>query len=518
MSEVSKNPKNFKEKDLAKKDWLPILIISMAVFVIALDSTFMNVAIKYIIVDLTTNVATIQIIITFYTLIMASLMLLGGKLQDIVGKKKLFIIGAILYGIGTFIASISVNSTMLFIGWSCIEGLGAALMTPATLAIIGGSYTGKDRTMALAIITAMGGIAAAIGPLFGGFLTEFASWRWGFAIELIVIFVILIFHKKIKYFEPIMFKKDLDKLGAVISALGLILVILGVLLLSNKDFSFVVPYLLVSGIITLVIFYIYEKKLIKNNKMPIFDVNLLKIRNFVIGSSTRLLTNLVLAGTIFSISLYLQTVIKSSPFQTGLVLMAMTTGLLVLSFVAPKLIKWLSHKQVISIGLIMGIIGTIMLSNKFGLSTGLWDIVPGMLILGGGLGLSIPLTADIVLNAVETRKQSDASGFMSTSTNFGSSMGTAIIGTIMIIGAISGFYTGVDEMYPGVISFDEAESYFQSMRTGGISDAVLEKPEFQNIFDETVFSAMKYAMLALSAVLGLALVLTLTMKPIKPNF
>lgn len=391
-------------------------------------------------------------------------------------------------------------------------------MIPANVFIIGGSYHGKDRTMALAVITDMGGIAAAIGPLFGGFLTELVSWRWSFAIELVVIFVILIFHSKIKYFEPIMSKKDLDKLGAMLSVSGFVLVILGVLLLSNKDLSFAVPYLLITGFITLVVFYIYEKKLIKNNKIPIFNVNLLKIRNFLIGSTTRLLTNLVLASTIFSISLYLQTVVKASPFQTGLILIAMAKGLLILSYIAPKLSNRLSHKKVISLGLILGIIGTIMLSTKFSVSTGLLDIVPGMLVLGGGLGLSIPLTADIVLNAVETRKQSDASGFISTSSNFSSSMGTAIIETIMIIGAISGFYAGVDEMYPGAISYDEANLYFQSMRTSGVSDNdVLHDLKFQNIFDETVFSAMRYTMLVLAAVLGVALILNLVMKPVKPT-
>ncbi|MGL6297684.1 MAG: MFS transporter [Methanobacteriaceae archaeon] len=515
MSEISKN-KNI-SSDVAKKSWVPLIMISLAVFVIALDSTFMNVAMRYLVVDLNTTVGTIQMTITFYTLIMASLMLLGGKLQDIVGKKKLFLIGSILYGIGTFTAAISINSTMLFIGWSLIEGLGAALMTPATIAIIGGSYKGKDRTMALAIITAMGGIAAAIGPLFGGFLTEFFSWRWGFAIELVAIFIILIGHKKIKYFEPIMSKSDLDKIGTVLSIIGFVLVILGILLLSNASFSYLTPYLIVAGCLTLVLFYLYERKLIKNNKIPIFDIDLLKIRNFAIGSTTRLLTNLVLAGTIFSVSLYLQTIAKVSPFTTGLVLMSMTTGFLIFSILAPKLTSKLSHKKIISLGLIIGIIGAIMLSSQFGFTSNLWDIVPGMLVLGAGLGLSVPLTADIVLTSVETEKQSDASGFMSTTSNLGSSMGTAVIGTIMLLGAISGFYVGLDTMYPGEITYEESNTYFQTMQIEGVNNSVLVKPEFLNIFEETVHSAMRYVMWALAAVLGLSLILTLRMRPLKPK-
>ncbi|MDP3622784.1 MAG: MFS transporter, partial [Methanobacteriaceae archaeon] len=146
--------------------WITLIVVSLSAFVIALDTTFMNVAITTLVKDLNTTVGTIQFIIAVYALTMAALMLIGGKLQDVMGKKRTFLIGAAIYGIGTTIAALSINTFMLLIGWSILEGIGAALMTPATASIISGTYHGKDRTFALAIWTAMAGVAAAIGPLF----------------------------------------------------------------------------------------------------------------------------------------------------------------------------------------------------------------------------------------------------------------------------------------------------------------------------------------------------------------
>ena len=166
-----------------KIGWMALILVALSSFIIALDSTFMNVAISNLVVDLNTTVSAIQIIITVYALTMASLMLLGGKMQDVVGRKNAFLIGAAIYGIGTTIAALSVNATMLLIGWSILEGIGAALMTPATASIITGTYRGKNRAFAIGIWTAVASIGAAVGPLIGGFLTTFFSWRWGFGLD-----------------------------------------------------------------------------------------------------------------------------------------------------------------------------------------------------------------------------------------------------------------------------------------------------------------------------------------------
>lgn len=192
-----------------KIGWMALILVALSSFIIALDSTFMNVAISNLVVDLNTTVSAIQIIITVYALTMASLMLLGGKMQDVVGRKKAFLIGAAIYGVGTTIAALSINATMLLIGWSILEGIGAALMTPATASIITGTYSGKNRAFAIGIWTAVASVGAAVGPLIGGFLTTFFSWRWGFGLELVIVIFVLALSHRIKYFPPTMKLSDL---------------------------------------------------------------------------------------------------------------------------------------------------------------------------------------------------------------------------------------------------------------------------------------------------------------------
>ena len=202
--------------------WIPLVLVACASFIITLDATFMNVSISKVVVDLHTDVSTIQLIMSFYTLITAAFMLLSTKLQDIVGKKKLFIIGTVLYGIGTFTAAISWSTPVLFIGWALIEGIAGALMTPATVSLISGIYSGEQRTFALAIESVMVSLSAAVGPLFGGFMTTFLSWRWGFAVELIFVILILVMQHKIPDFKPTESRKDLDITGTIISVIGLV--------------------------------------------------------------------------------------------------------------------------------------------------------------------------------------------------------------------------------------------------------------------------------------------------------
>ena len=259
-------------KTIKEHSWIPLIIVACASFIITLDSTFMNVSISQVVADLNTNVSTIQLIMSFYTLITAAFMLLSAKLQDIVGKKRLFLIGAVLYGIGTTIAAISTSDTMLFIGWAVIEGLAGALMTPATVSIISGTYSGERRTFALAIESMMVALSAAVGPIFGGIMTTFLSWRYGFACELIIVVFILVMQNKIPDFEPTESKDDLDIAGTIISFIGLVLFVLGVLMLSDYNTTIVI----ILGLIVLAIFVLFEIRRKRNGKVPLLDMDLFK--------------------------------------------------------------------------------------------------------------------------------------------------------------------------------------------------------------------------------------------------
>lgn len=370
---------------------------------------------------------------------------------------------------------------MLFIGWSLLEGIGGALMIPATLSIVSGTYTNKNRTLALAIVSGMAGIAAAIGPLFGGVLTTYVSWRYGFAIELIIIFVIFIFNKKIMGTNPILKKSDFDVIGSIFSVGGFILFISGILSLNSFNLQYTLT-LLLSSFILLILFGLYEIKRVKNNKEPILNIYLLKTVNLSIGTIIRLLSSLVLAGIVFSVTIFLQLVLKTDAFTTGLALMPLTIGLLVFSLFAPKLsLKIKSHKKVLILGLLVAIIGCFLLKYKFGLNTKIQDIVVGMFLIGGGLGFVLSLGTDLALIGTNSNDESSASGLITTGNMLGSSMGTAIIGVLLIVGAIGGLHQGINMYTTHVIDDGEFNSnlhnYIEKMGHLNLDDLKGENSE-----------------------------------------
>ncbi len=341
--------------------WLPLILVAFATFIITLDSTFMNVSISQLIIDLNTSLSTIQLIISFYALTTASLMLLSSKLQDILGKKKIFLIGALLFGIGALIASISFNSIMLFIGWSLLEGVGGALMTPATISIISSTYVNDRRTRALAVLSAMGGIAAAIGPIFGGFITTFISWRAGFVFELAIIVFIFAYSSRIKDFRP-MAKTNLDIVGAVMSILGLVFFVLGIL---NLKSNLILSFLLI--VIAIAVFYFfvrYEIKFKQAGLDPLVDIGLLKDYNLKIGMISRLLLMMVMIGSLFAVSVFLQGVLGFSAIVTGLCLIPATGGILISAILVPKLSKKYDSIFLMVLGCILAIIACIVLRNQ----------------------------------------------------------------------------------------------------------------------------------------------------------
>ena len=262
-----------------QRGWLTLIIVTLSIFTIVIDKTFLNVAISSLIRDLHTNIATIQIIIATYSLTMASLMLIGGRIQNIMGRKRTFLTGAGIYGVGTVIAALSINSNMLLLGWSILEGIGAALMMPATTSIISGSYEGEKRAFALGITSSMASGAGTIGPIIGGFLTTYYTWRYAFGLELFIIIIIVLFSREISSFPATMKWSDLNVLGALNSSVGIFLLVFGILLLNNPKNWYIAPYPILIGIILLIIFYFSQKSRINANKKPLVDITLFKDRS-----------------------------------------------------------------------------------------------------------------------------------------------------------------------------------------------------------------------------------------------
>ena len=497
---------------IREHSWIPLILVACASFIITLDSTFMNVSISQVVADLNTTVSTIQMIMAFYTLITAAFMLLSTKLQDIVGKKRLFLIGAVLYGIGTFIAAISQSDTMLFIGWAVIEGLAGALMTPATVSIISGTYSGERRTFALAIESVMAALSAAVGPLFGGIMTTFLSWRYGFASELLIVIIILAMRNKIPDFEPTESKRDLDITGAIISFIGLILFVLGILMLSEDATTSIVVIIL--GIIALAVFALFEIKRKRKGKVPLLDMDLFKDKNLRVGSIIILLSYIVMGGGLFVVSLFMQTVLNLNAFNTGLTTLPLTVGLLIFAAIAPSLTEKLNHKSLMAIGSIIAIIGCVILSYQFKINTTMLNLMPGMFILGSGIGFIMALSTDIALINIPDENQNNASGITTTGQTLGESMGTAIIGVILILGVMGGIANGVDTYAPEYSGNEQVHQdifdYFE--KVGNVDDIKSENSTVINIADTVIQDSMAFVMLVTAALMAIVFVLTFRLK------
>ena len=497
---------------IREHSWIPLILVACASFIITLDSTFMNVSISQVVADLNTNVSTIQMTMAFYTLITAAFMLLSTKLQDIVGKKRLFLIGAVLYGIGTFIAAISQSDTMLFIGWAVIEGLAGALMTPATVSIISGTYSGERRTFALAIESVMAALSAAVGPLFGGIMTTFLSWRYGFASELLIVIIILAMRNKIPDFEPTESKRDLDITGAIISFIGLILFVLGILMLIEDATTSIVVIIL--GVIALTIFALFEIKRKRKGKVPLLDMDLFKDKNLRVGSTIILLSYIVMGGGLFVVSLFMQTVLNLNAFNTGLTTLPLTLGLLIFAAIAPSLTEKLNHKSLMAIGSIIAIIGCVILSYQFKINTTMLNLMPGMFILGSGIGFIMALSTDIALINIPDENQNNASGITTTGQTLGESMGTAIIGVILILGVMGGIANGVDTYAPEYSGNEQVHQdifdYFE--KVGNVDEIKSENSTVISIADTVIQDAMAFVMLVTASLMAIVFVLTFRLK------
>ena len=320
--------------------WGVIAMLAAAQFIMVLDTTVMNVSITQVAADLNTTVVGLQTAITMYTLVMAAFMLLGGKLGDRWGAKRAFIVGLLVYGLGSMTTALSQSLGMLLVGWSFIEGFGAILVIPAIAALTAGTYTGRQRAMAYGILGGVSGASAALGPLIGGWVTTYYSWRLVFAAETVVVLALMLFLRLI----PTMAgrKGKLDIAGAVLSAAGLGAVVFGIL--RSGQWGWIAPsasapftllglspviWLISGGLVLLGFFARHEQGMLDAGKEPLLDTRLLKIPPMRAGLVTYLCQQFIIMGTFFVLPLYLQTVLGYDALQTGIVLLPLSLALLV---------------------------------------------------------------------------------------------------------------------------------------------------------------------------------------------
>ena len=442
------------------KRWFVIVILAVSQFVMVLDSTVMNVSISQVAHDLGTTITGMQAAITFYTLTMAAFMLTGGKLGDKWGRSRAFKIGSVIYGIGSLLTALSPNLTMLMFGWSLVEGLGAVLVIPAIAALAAINYSGKARVAAFSILGAVTGLAAAAGPLIGGLVTTYASWRYVFVGETIIMIVVLIFSGRIKD-VPANPGLKIDVVSVILSAAGMALVVFGVL--QSKTWGWFVPlnppviggveiaplgvspvtYLILLGIVVLWWFVQRQRKLEEKGRMPLLKVALFRIAALRGGLSGFLVQYFAIAALFFVIPVYLQTMQGYDALETGLKILPLSAGLILFSVLGSWLTSRRSAKRIAQLGQITMAVGLLFVLVAIQPELAGWPFAIGMFIVGAGFGLLASQLGNVNMSAVEKDDTSEVGGLQGTFQNLGSSFGTAIVGSVFILLLASGFSTAV---------------------------------------------------------------------------
>ena len=492
--------------------WGAVLVACMAIFIIVLDTSAMNVAITTLVVQLNTTLSMIQAIIALYALIMASFMLLGSKLQDILGRKRTFMIGLSIYVTGTAIATFSINAAMLLIGWAVLEGVGAALILPATTTLVGASYEGKDRVTAFGIWGGIAAMGAAIGPIVGGLFTTYLTWRLVFGSEILIVAIIFLLRHYLTESVPTLKWKDLDIIGALLSIVSLILIVLGILLLSSpKNWDYVAT-LIISGLILFAVFLYWQKRRNNRGLHPLTDISLLKNRVFGLGNMNSVIQQIPLAGFLFIIPVFLQQVTKLNAFETGLALLPASISILLFSLAGARLSAKLESKYILMIGFFIAAVGTYILGGVFNINTQIINIIPGTVVFGIGIGFLLSQLTNMTMSAARTNQETDAAGMLNTFKNLGYSMGTALIGVLLLLGLFGGLTASVVATgQTGNMTTEQVQSnlinYVEKMQTGAPPQVPSQlAPHTTQIIDSSLSSAMKQTFNVLSLILLLGLV------------
>ncbi|MFD8075490.1 MFS transporter [Streptomyces sp. NPDC059718] len=434
--------------------WRALIILGAAQFLMVLDTSVMNVSISRLVEDFDTEVTAIQAVITLYTLVMAAFIITGGKVGDKIGRRRAFAAGLVVYGTGSALTAVAPTLWVLTLGWSVIEGLGATLVLPALAALVAGTYTGRDRAVAYGVVGGLAGAGIAVGPLLGGWVTTYLTWRLVFAGEVVVVVAILccigwITDRKQPADDT---PAHLDMTGAALSAVGLALVVLGVL--QSGSWGWLKPrnspvtifgfsptvFVITAGAVVLWLFRAWERHQEARHKEPLVRFSLFGIPSLRAGLAMLLSQNLILLGLFFTIPLYLQVVQGLDAFQTGLRLLPVSITMLVASMSGPLLGRIASPRTVVRLGLLVLFAAILWLLATIRPELDDVSFAVAMAVLGLGMGLLASQLGNVVQSSVGESQRSEVGGLQYTAQNLGSSLGTALIGAITV-GALAGVFT-----------------------------------------------------------------------------
>jgi MFS family permease len=431
-----------------------LAVLAASQFLMTLDTSVMNVAIRQVAADVGTTVTGVQTAITLYALVMASFMITGGKIGTIIGRRRAFGIGLVVYGVGSFTTALAPNLGVLIFGWSLLEGLGAALIMPAIVGLVAGNFPKERRASAYGLIAAASAIAVAVGPLIGGAVTTFASWRWVFVGEVFIVLIILAFLRRI-HDAPVVSTPKFDFVGAVLSILGLSLTVFGVL--KSGEWGWVrtkpggpsifgtspVLWLILIGLLLLFCLMLWETHRVDRGQEPLIKPSMLRHRQLLGGLSMFFFQFFIQSGVFFTIPLFLSVVLELSALQTGVRLLPLSFALLVAAVGIPRLAPRVSPRLIVRCGILAMLAGTLVLISGLSPGADAGIVAIPMLLMGFGIGALASQLGAITVSAVSDADSAEVGGIQNTVTNFGAALGTALVGAVLISSLSAGLLHGV---------------------------------------------------------------------------
>ncbi|MGO9489426.1 MAG: MFS transporter [Solirubrobacteraceae bacterium] len=432
-----------------------LLTLAAGQFLMTLDSSVMNVSIATVAEDVGTTVTGIQGAITAYTLVMAMLMIPGAKVGALIGRKRAFMIGCVIYGCGSLTTALSHSLPVLLFGWSFLEGVGAALILPSIVALVAGNFAAERRPAAYGLVAAAGAIAVALGPLIGGLATTYASWRWVFVGEVILVLVILLLARRAEDAPPDR-RPKIDLVGALLSAAGLGVFVFGVL--RSGTWGWVapkpgaphwfgispVPWLMVGGLVLVWSFLRWEGHMVARSKEPLVDPQLLRNQQLRGGLTMFFFQYLLQMGLFFLIPLYLSVALGLSAIATGVRIMPLSLTLLAAAVGIPRLLPNVSPRLVARVGVFSMLFGMLVLLAAIDIDAGAEIVTVPLLFVGLGIGALASQLGAVTVSAVPDEQSSEVGGVQNTVTNLGASLGTALAGSILIAVLTASFLTNIE--------------------------------------------------------------------------
>jgi len=463
---------------------IALLTLATGQFLMTLDSSVMNVSIATVARDVGTTVTGIQTAITLYTLVMASLMITGGKLGQILGRKRAFAIGCVIYGCGSLVTALSPNLGVLMIGWSGLEGIGAALILPAIVALVASNFSRSERPRAYGLVASAGAIAVAAGPLIGGLFTTYLSWRWVFAGETLIVLAILALTRRMAD-SPAETGVRLDLFGTALSGLGLGLIVFGILRAGAWGFVQLKPgapnwlglspaiWLLLGGGVIVWLFLRWESWRIARGREPLIDPAILRVARLRGGLIAFFFQYLLQGGLFFAVPLFLSVALGLSAIETGVRLLPLSLTLLLAAVGIPRILPDASPRRIVQLGFLALLAGIVVMVAALDAGAGPEIVTWPMLLAGLGIGALASQLGSVTVSSVPDEQSGQVGGLQNTVTNLGASIGTALTGAVLIATLSTSLLSGVQH---NAAVPAEVKSQAAVQLTGGVpfvSDAQL---------------------------------------------